>query len=440
MKTLNTNKLIIIWIIIGVLSVGFMQAQAPQKMSYQAVIRDGSGELVTNSNIGIQVSILQGIPGGTAVYVERNFPTTNENGLVSLEIGNGTVVSGSFEDINWAEGPYFIYTETDLQGGSNYMLSHTSELLSVPYALHAQTAADLSYEIEENQALADVLLIGNDANETQIKNLGEPTDSKDAATKACVDLLQDQIDFLLVRIELLENSLGIGHVIDIDGHVYKTVIIGNQEWMAENLRVSKYNNGVAIPKGLSDAEWGNTTEGAYAVYPHGSIDGLDSDAEVVAAYGKLYNWFAVDDERGLCPAGWSVPSDDDWTQLVDYLAAKGYPNEPGNPNGAGNALKSCRQVDSPLGGECNTSTHPRWNSHYIHHGFDEFGFSALPGGYRTTGGSFLYLGSLGLWWSSTEYSSSLAWYRLMYHYFGNVLPFDYSKAGGFSLRCVRDLD
>ncbi len=110
-----------------------------------------------------------------------------------------------------------------------------------------------------------------------------------------------------------------GTITDIDGNTYNTTFIGGNEWMAENLRVTKYNNDDAIPTGLSNAYWFNTTQGAYAIYPHGSINGLDSDAEVVAAYGKLYNWHAVDDERGLCPAGWSVPGDDDWTQLVDYL-------------------------------------------------------------------------------------------------------------------------
>ena len=113
-------------------------AQTPQKMSYQAVIRNASNILVANSNVSMRISILQGSSSGTAVYVETQIPTTNTNGLVSIEIGGGTVVSGTFSAINWANGSYFIKTETDPTGGTNYTIIGTSQLLSVPYALHAK--------------------------------------------------------------------------------------------------------------------------------------------------------------------------------------------------------------------------------------------------------------------------------------------------------------
>ncbi len=112
-------------------------AQAPQKMSYQAVLRNTSDALVTNTNIGMQISVLQGSSSGLSVFVERHFPSTNSNGLVTIEIGSGTVVSGVFANINWATGIYFIKTETDLNGGANYSISGTSQLLSVPYALNS---------------------------------------------------------------------------------------------------------------------------------------------------------------------------------------------------------------------------------------------------------------------------------------------------------------
>lgn len=117
-----------------------MLAQAPQKMSYQAVIRNASNTLVTNQNVGMRVSILQGSPTGTSVYVETQTPTSNINGLVSIEIGGGTVVSGTFATIDWAAGPYFVKSESDPTGGTNYTISGTSQLLSVPYALHASSA------------------------------------------------------------------------------------------------------------------------------------------------------------------------------------------------------------------------------------------------------------------------------------------------------------
>jgi len=119
-------------------------ALSPEKMSYQAVIRNSSEALVTNTTVGMQISILQGSASGTAVYVETQSPTTNANGLISIKIGDGTVQSGDFTNIEWANGPYFIKTETDPAGGTDYTITGTSQLLSVPYALHAKTAESVS--------------------------------------------------------------------------------------------------------------------------------------------------------------------------------------------------------------------------------------------------------------------------------------------------------
>jgi hypothetical protein len=122
------------------LFVTTLYAQAPYKMSYQAVIRDENGDLVVSTQIGMKISILQGSENGPAVYSESQSPSSNTNGLVSLEIGGGMLISGDFAAINWANGPFFINTEIDLRGGSNYTLSGVSQLLSVPYALHAKTS------------------------------------------------------------------------------------------------------------------------------------------------------------------------------------------------------------------------------------------------------------------------------------------------------------
>jgi len=127
-------------ILAGLLLTASVFAQAPQKMSYQAVIRNTSNALITSTPVGMQISVLQGSSTGTAVYVETQTPSTNANGLVSLEIGGGTVVSGNFSTINWANGPYFIKTETDPTGGTAYSIVGTNELMSVPYALNAANA------------------------------------------------------------------------------------------------------------------------------------------------------------------------------------------------------------------------------------------------------------------------------------------------------------
>ena len=143
----------IITIFAAVLLTASVFAQSPEKMSYQAVVRDGSNNLVSSTAVGMQISILQGSSSGTAVYVETQTPTSNANGLVSLEIGSGTVVSGDFTTIDWSAGPYFIKTETDPMGGTNYTITGTSQLLSVPYALHAKTAESVTGTITETDPI-----------------------------------------------------------------------------------------------------------------------------------------------------------------------------------------------------------------------------------------------------------------------------------------------
>ena len=127
-------------VIAGLLITASVWAQAPQKMSYQAVIRNSSDALVTSTPVGMRISVLQGSVFGASVYVETQTPSTNANGLVSLEIGMGTPVTGTFATINWSAGPYFIKTETDPTGGTAYTIVGTNELMSVPYAFYAETS------------------------------------------------------------------------------------------------------------------------------------------------------------------------------------------------------------------------------------------------------------------------------------------------------------
>ena len=186
----------------AILFTTFVFAQAPQKMSYQAVIHNSSNNLVTNQLVGMKISILQGSTSGTAIYVETQTPITNNNGLVSIEIGGGTVTTGSFSSINWANGPYFIKTETDPSGSTTYNISGTTQLLSVPYALYAETSG------------------------TNVK-----------------------MDSLMKVISKLEKMLQIGggyYIQDYEGNEYKTMKIGNQLWMAENIYSKKDSTGKSI--------------------------------------------------------------------------------------------------------------------------------------------------------------------------------------------------
>lgn len=211
------------------------------------------------------------------------------------------------------------------------------------------------------------------------------------------------------------RTLEEGIPVDANGNVYTTVIIGNQEWFAENLRTTKYNDGTNIPTGHSNDEWSNLSTGAYAVYSHSQIDGLNSDAEVLEAYGALYNWYAIE-TGNLCPTGWHVPTDEEWTTLTDYS------------DGGGCKLKSTRTAPD---------AHPRWDSPNTC-ATDEYGFSALPGGGCDYGGHFYNMGNSSRWWSGTEVDGADALARGMYYGDGNVSRFPSIKRLGFSVRCVKE--
>lgn len=206
-------------------------------------------------------------------------------------------------------------------------------------------------------------------------------------------------------------------VTDIDGNMYTTVVIGTQEWFAENLRTTRYNDGTPIPTGYSIPDWAGLTEPAYAVYPYTSIEGFNSEEEVLEAYGALYNWYAVNTKK-LCPEGWHVPTDAEWYVLTNYL---------GGISGGGK-LKSTRTDPAP---------HPRWNSANAG-ATDEYGFSALPGGYRSFNGGFNYVGHTGFWWSNTDSGADNAYFRNIVYDSGNVNPRNTSKKHGMAVRCIRD--
>lgn len=209
-----------------------------------------------------------------------------------------------------------------------------------------------------------------------------------------------------------------------DGTTYNTIQIGDQCWLKENMsylpQVNKpIDESVHLPR--------------YYVYDYFGENTNDAaDSEFFEAYGVLYNWPAA---MQACPPGWRLPDNSDWGQLPSYLAW-GYP-EFAVTNVAA-SLKSCRQINSPLGGDCNTTTHPRWDSHDYFYGTDEFGFTAFPGGYKHSGGYFTDLGIGGYWWTSTEISGTMARRRSMYKYLEFVAGYQYHKSHGYSIRCIRE--
>nr|NQU93020.1 fibrobacter succinogenes major paralogous domain-containing protein [Bacteroidota bacterium] len=194
-------------------------------------------------------------------------------------------------------------------------------------------------------------------------------------------------------------------------------------WMAENLKTETYKNGVPIPNVTNSGQWLNLFTGAYVWY--------DNDISWKGPYGALYNWFSVVDENGLCPEGWHVPSKDEWTEFTNFIGGSGAASAP--------MIRSCRQINSPMGGECNTSEHPRWEyPENLTFGTDDFGFSALPGGYRVGLGDFDQLGRYGAWWSTTEFSFFFSWGRNMFFDTEQMGDYYDYKQVGRSVRCIKD--
>ena len=214
-----------------------------------------------------------------------------------------------------------------------------------------------------------------------------------------------------------EPTLETGSVTDIDGNTYKTVKIGSQWWMAENLKVTHYRNGEAIPNVTNTSEWLYLTSGAYCDHPYIS--------RYVATYGRLYNWYAVDDSRNLAPAGWHVPTDDEWKQLEMHLGMSRSEADDAGFRGTyeGGRLKETGATHwrSPNRGASNSS-----------------GFSALPGGGRIERGGFSPPYITANFWTATSFNSVKAWRRELDNVQSDVSRLYFVYSYGQSVRCVKD--
>jgi len=209
---------------------------------------------------------------------------------------------------------------------------------------------------------------------------------------------------------------------DIDGNVYDTVKIGNQIWMVENLKTTRYRNGDSIPNVMDATIWANLTSGGFCNY-----NNITNNA---SKYGRLYNWYAVSDSRNLAPVGWHVASDADWTTLQNYLIANGY-NYDGSTVGNYIAKSLSATTDwftySTIGTIGNDLSKN-----------NKTGFTALPGGYRINDGTFANLGYHAFWWTTTESSSTNAVYRYLHFSSSTLSVYPAAKNWGRSVRCVKD--
>ena len=217
--------------------------------------------------------------------------------------------------------------------------------------------------------------------------------------------IQNSVITLLVIILscVLTMDLSYSQVTDKDGNEYKTVTIGSKEWTAENLKVEHYRNGDLIPQVQDEKEWKKLTTGAWCYYENKTENG--------ATYGKLYNWYAVNDSRGLAPEGWHVPSDAEWKELEEYLGEKDV---------AGGKMKATELWMSPNKEATNES-----------------GFTGLPGGYFEEG-KFKLIEKYGCFWSSTEVTTIGAWCRVLKNNIPDIQRDNNHKRNGLSVRCVKE--
>jgi uncharacterized protein (TIGR02145 family) len=368
-------------------------SQSPQKLSYQSVLRNAGNQLVANQQVGIKIYILQGNANGTAVYAETHSPLSNANGLVTLEIGGGMVLSGNFANINWASGPYFVKTETDLNGGNTYTLTSTQQLLSVPYALCSN---DVRSSVSD---AGDTLYIGSSAyivpGISAANNAGGQTGIT-AHTCGATSVHNPDKTY--------------GTMTDQQGNVYRTIVIGSQEWMAENLKTSIYRNGDPIANVTSITQWAGLPTGAWCHY--------NNESQNDCPYGKLYNWYTAVDARNVCPNGWHVPTNEEWNTLLSSLDPLYNPNLFGIQSAiAGSKLKSTGIL--------------HW-SNPNQDATNESGFSSLPGGGRDDSGPFYSINGLGAWWNTDSYA------RFLNANNGEVSRDFSSASSGFSIRCLKD--
>ncbi|MBP5412658.1 MAG: fibrobacter succinogenes major paralogous domain-containing protein [Bacteroidales bacterium] len=376
---------------------------------------------------------------------ETHTTVTNANGLMTLQIGGGTVMNGDFASIDWANGPYFLKTETDPTGGTNYTIEGTQQMLSVPYALYAGHAAngfsgdynDLTNVPPMPQIPENVSAFVNDAGYLTSVDCGNINICDlFAELQAQIEDLQHTVDSLSEHgggeEETPVDALpcpGTPTVTDIDGNVYNTVRIGNQCWMKENLRTTHYADNTAIPAGSTTSY----TE-PYRYAPN-------NDESNVETYGYLYNWAAVmhgessshiipSGVQGICPTGWHVPSDAEWTQLTDYVSSQSQ-YVCGNDN-----TYIAKALASTMGWYSSNITCAVGNTPSAN---NATGFSALPTGYYDGYSNYSnYFGNYANFWSATELNDNYAWHLHLDYFFADVGLSNYDKDFGFSVRCLRD--
>ena len=531
-----------LYLILLTLFTGAMFSQAPALMTYQMVVRDNAGTVVSSANVGLRLGILQGSAAGTEVFAETHLALTNINGLLSVLIGNGSNVSGSIAAINWAEGPFFLRAQADPTGGSNYSIENISQLVSVPYAMYAVTAGnntpgpqgpagpqgapgndgapgpqgetgpqgpagpqgapgESAVGIMGVSATGDTLYLTNGtyliipgisiANGGQIPGctnnsacnynlaatqddgtcyyVGDACDDANANTSddiysaSCIcegqfivlgcanntacnynaaatqddgtcyyegDACDDNNPATTDTVGMDCNCVGFvpegsayelgDGVTDVDGNSYSTIKVEGIEWMVEDLKAVCFSNGDSIANVPSQQDWQTAADSAEAAWAW-----YNNDVGTGAIYGILYNGYAVEDERNVCPTGWHVPTSAEWKSFV---MATGDTVDGVNFFGVGIESSTAGiEMKDPL----------YWASDDAS---NAAGFSGRPGGRRDEEGSFWEQNQKGFWWCSDgdPVDAYTLGARKLVEGSDSLYRFDANKGWGMNIRCRED--
>ena len=454
---------------LAIASLTQLQAQAPQGFNYQATVRNTTGELITKSNVYFKFNVFQGSQTTVPVFTETHYVPTDDLGQVTLVIGEGTANTGVFSEIDWSLGSYFLGIELSINDANDYKAMGTTQLLSVPYALYAANSGNAT---ATTPSLETVLAQNNSANNQQIKDLQDPTDAQDAVTYSVlsekITALQDQINYLqdtansndddgdgfselagdcndsnpLVNPneyevrdgidnncdgEIDEGYSGFDAVQDADGNTYNFALYGNQHWTVENAEMVTYRDGTPIPQSIDDTEWVNLSTGAWCYF--------DNDP----TKGKLYNWCAVmgihdtdpnTPNKEFAPEGWHVPTDAEWTTLVESLIANGY-----NYDQTTTENKIAKSMASITGWSSYTNEGTVGNDQSQN---NSSGFNVYPIGFLGSNGVFEEESKMAVFWSSTDADNDQKFVHYLNNQNENLFRTPVSPLMGFSVRFVRD--
>ena len=372
----------------ALINSSFLAAQLPGLMPYQAVARNASGQILTNTSTSARFKLREFSTSGSVIWTEDQSVLTNANGLFIAQLG----AVSSMEAIDWSQGN--LYLQVEVLVGGIYVDQGTKHLLSVPYAKYA---GSIKLDVSST---GDTLVIGNGA-PIIIPGLS-------AANPPPIGGLPHTCGLQGVHNE----DVTYGTVSDFDGNVYKTINVNGREWMAENLNVGHFQNGDQIFIVEENNGWAGSILQPYSCY----YNNITTNA---CPYGRIYNFYAVTDPRELCPVGWHVPDNGEWALLGNAF---------GGSSAAGGALKTVGTLD-----DTGLWYTPNTNA------TNASGFSAIPGGYRSQYGAYTQMSFGAYYWAGQSAGSNDGWFSQLRYDFNNLTGNIFDGRFGASVRCIKDL-